>query len=200
MKSYVAAVGLIGLASAVPHAQTAYRREDSYGAPTVTVKNGTIAGVHKSNYKQDYFLGISDRDGNMQQWTDGFSAQAFHSPNHPWGHFGSPTPKASTPPSMARSRLRSMRQCAMDTECVAHEACPRQCADVSKGRSNRLSAIRGLPVPERYQTVRLRERKFAGGSVDPCKSRLMQEFSRSRLSNNRAAASTWAALRTGATT
>ncbi|KAF2215430.1 hypothetical protein CERZMDRAFT_65721 [Cercospora zeae-maydis SCOH1-5] len=58
MKSYVAAVGLIGLASAVPHAQTAYRREDSYGAPTVTVKNGTIAGVHKSNYKQDYFLGI----------------------------------------------------------------------------------------------------------------------------------------------
>ncbi|KAI5362182.1 putative carboxylesterase, type B, carboxylesterase type B, active, alpha/Beta hydrolase [Septoria linicola] len=30
----------------------------SYGAPTVTVKNGTIAGVHKSNYNQDYFLGI----------------------------------------------------------------------------------------------------------------------------------------------
>lgn len=26
--------------------------------PKVTIKNGTIEGVHKSNYKQDYFLGI----------------------------------------------------------------------------------------------------------------------------------------------
>ena len=60
MKSIVAAAGLISLASAVPHAQVPYRRQTatSYGTPSVTVKNGTLSGVHKSNYGQDYFLGI----------------------------------------------------------------------------------------------------------------------------------------------
>lgn len=59
MRLFIAAAGLIGLATAVPRAQTPYRRQtaSSYGTPSVTVKNGTIAGVHKSNYGQDYFLG-----------------------------------------------------------------------------------------------------------------------------------------------
>lgn len=30
----------------------------SSGAPTVTVKNGTVAGYTNSNYKQDFFLGV----------------------------------------------------------------------------------------------------------------------------------------------
>lgn len=33
------------------------RRADS-GPPTVTVKNGTISGVHSSTYNQDFFLGV----------------------------------------------------------------------------------------------------------------------------------------------
>ncbi|KXT06800.1 hypothetical protein AC578_7089 [Pseudocercospora eumusae] len=58
MKSLLAATGLLGIASAVPRTQTSYRRQASYGTPTVTVKNGTIAGVHSSTYNEDYFLGI----------------------------------------------------------------------------------------------------------------------------------------------
>ena len=30
----------------------------SSGGPTVTVKNGTIAGLHSSTYNQDMFLGV----------------------------------------------------------------------------------------------------------------------------------------------
>ncbi|KAK5164953.1 uncharacterized protein LTR77_009618 [Saxophila tyrrhenica] len=33
-------------------------KRQSSGAPTVTVKNGTISGVHSNTYDQDYFLGI----------------------------------------------------------------------------------------------------------------------------------------------
>ena len=45
---------LLAVVSAAP----GYRRQDSYGAPTVSVKNGTISGVHSSTYNEDYFLGI----------------------------------------------------------------------------------------------------------------------------------------------
>lgn len=65
MKSFIAAVGLVGLASAAPRVQT-HQRPHSYGGPTVTVKNGTIAGVHKSNYKQDYFLGMPHHSEKMR--------------------------------------------------------------------------------------------------------------------------------------
>jgi hypothetical protein len=51
MKAFVAAVALIGLASAhIPSRRHTH-------TPIVTVKNGTIAGIHKPNYGQDYFLG-----------------------------------------------------------------------------------------------------------------------------------------------
>ncbi|PPJ55529.1 hypothetical protein CBER1_05378 [Cercospora berteroae] len=58
MKCFIAAAGLVCLTSAAPRVQTPHQRPGSYGIPSVTVKNGTIAGVHKSNYKQDYFLGV----------------------------------------------------------------------------------------------------------------------------------------------
>ena len=42
----------ITLASASPISRRAY------GEPTVTVKNGTIAGLHSSTYNQHMFLGV----------------------------------------------------------------------------------------------------------------------------------------------
>ncbi|KAM0706607.1 hypothetical protein Q7P35_005934 [Cladosporium inversicolor] len=49
---------LLAVASALPE----YRRQTGYGsnggAPTVSVKNGTISGTHSSTYNEDYFLGI----------------------------------------------------------------------------------------------------------------------------------------------
>jgi carboxylesterase type B len=56
MKTSLAVAGLLGLA----HALVPNRRQEpsSYGAPTVTVKNGTIEGVRASTYNTDYFLGI----------------------------------------------------------------------------------------------------------------------------------------------
>jgi carboxylesterase type B len=43
------------LAATVANAVPAVRRAS---APTVTVKNGTISGVHSSTYNQDFFLGV----------------------------------------------------------------------------------------------------------------------------------------------
>lgn len=53
MKSFLVGAGLLGLASAIPH-----RRQGSTGTPSVTVKNGTIEGLHSDTYNEDYFLGI----------------------------------------------------------------------------------------------------------------------------------------------
>ena len=59
MRYHSTAIGLLDLATAALGARVPYnRRQSSYGTPTVTVKNGTIAGVHSSTYNEDYFLGI----------------------------------------------------------------------------------------------------------------------------------------------
>jgi hypothetical protein len=36
-----------------------------FGAPTVTVKNGTYEGVHSAQYNQDFFLGILSRNHHL---------------------------------------------------------------------------------------------------------------------------------------
>lgn len=53
MKSIIAGASLLGLATAFPHQSHGYD-----GSPTVSVKNGTIAGLHSTTYNEDYFLGI----------------------------------------------------------------------------------------------------------------------------------------------
>lgn len=52
MKFLVFAVLSASLANAFPTSRRAS------GGPTVTVKNGTIAGLHSSFYNQDLFLGV----------------------------------------------------------------------------------------------------------------------------------------------
>jgi len=61
----LAATALFGsLAAAVPAHPHGYGSPGTYsgaasaGSPTVTVKNGTVAGVHSSTYNQDFFLGV----------------------------------------------------------------------------------------------------------------------------------------------
>lgn len=64
MASLVCAALVAGLAAAAPRPQTKYTPAQygppSYGsnAPTVTVKNGTVAGLHSTTYNQDFFLGV----------------------------------------------------------------------------------------------------------------------------------------------
>lgn len=55
------AAAFVGLGLAVPHASIAARQlaTRSNASPSVTVKNGTIAGIHQPNYNQDFFLGKS---------------------------------------------------------------------------------------------------------------------------------------------
>lgn len=53
MKSIFLGAGLLGLVCAIPHSGHGYS-----GTPKVTVKNGTIEGVHSNAYNEDYFLGI----------------------------------------------------------------------------------------------------------------------------------------------
>lgn len=51
LKSLLLSAGFLGLVSAA-------RLPTRTNTPTVTIKNGTISGLHNSNYNQDYFLGI----------------------------------------------------------------------------------------------------------------------------------------------
>lgn len=55
------AAAFVGLGLAVPHSSIAARQlaTRSNASPSVTVKNGTIAGIHQPNYNQDFFLGKS---------------------------------------------------------------------------------------------------------------------------------------------
>lgn len=55
------AAAFVGLGLAVPHSSITARQlaTRSNASPSVTVKNGTIAGVHQPNYNQDFFLGKS---------------------------------------------------------------------------------------------------------------------------------------------
>lgn len=53
MKSFITGAGLLGLATAVPNQSRVHG-----GSPTVSVKNGTISGLHSTTYNEDYFLGI----------------------------------------------------------------------------------------------------------------------------------------------
>ncbi|KAK0890282.1 hypothetical protein LTR91_018840 [Friedmanniomyces endolithicus] len=60
MKSFFAAALLGGAAYAAPTWPTNYGPPSGYGsgAPSATVKNGTVTGVHSSAYNQDFFLGV----------------------------------------------------------------------------------------------------------------------------------------------
>ncbi|KAF2162880.1 hypothetical protein M409DRAFT_68850 [Zasmidium cellare ATCC 36951] len=53
MKSFIAGAGLLGLVATAPNPAPGYG-----GSPKVTVKNGTIEGLHSATYNEDYFLGI----------------------------------------------------------------------------------------------------------------------------------------------
>ena len=53
MKSIIAGAGLLSLVAAAPSQAPGYG-----GSPKVTVKNGTIEGLHSTTYNEDYFLGI----------------------------------------------------------------------------------------------------------------------------------------------
>ena len=57
MRSLLVASGLAAWSSLVLGASIPYSRRP-YGAPTVTIKNGTIQGVHSSTYNEDFFLGV----------------------------------------------------------------------------------------------------------------------------------------------
>ncbi|KAK3615626.1 hypothetical protein LTR56_026484 [Elasticomyces elasticus] len=68
MKTFVAAALLTGAATAAPHPPSHYGPPGGYGGghgsgsgsgvPTVSLKNGTVTGVHSSTYNQDYYLGV----------------------------------------------------------------------------------------------------------------------------------------------
>lgn len=55
------AAAFVGLGLAVPHSSIAARQlaTRSNASPSVTIKNGTIAGIHQPDYNQDFFLGKS---------------------------------------------------------------------------------------------------------------------------------------------
>lgn len=55
------AAAFVGLGLAIPHSSITARQlaARSNASPSVTVKNGTIAGIHQPNYNQDFFLGKS---------------------------------------------------------------------------------------------------------------------------------------------
>lgn len=64
MRNVLVVCSLVGIAAAVPAASLANRPD---GAPTVKVKNGTIAGVHSNTYNEDYFLGIPFAQAPVEQ-------------------------------------------------------------------------------------------------------------------------------------
>lgn len=61
------AAAFVGLGLAVPHASIAARQlaTRSNASPSVTVKNGTIAGIHQPDYNQDFFLGKSSSSSRV---------------------------------------------------------------------------------------------------------------------------------------
>lgn len=66
MRNTLLATALLGGAvNAAPKQVPRYNAPSHYispsygsGTPTVTIKNGTISGVHQATYNQDYFLGV----------------------------------------------------------------------------------------------------------------------------------------------
>lgn len=54
MKAFVAAALLSSSAYAAPRSAS----PPGYGTPTVSLKNGTVSGVHSSTYNQDFYLGV----------------------------------------------------------------------------------------------------------------------------------------------
>jgi len=60
MKSFFAAALLGGAAYAAPTWPSNYGPPSGYGsgAPSASIKNGTVTGVHSSAYNQDFFLGV----------------------------------------------------------------------------------------------------------------------------------------------
>jgi hypothetical protein len=70
MRAFITATALFGFATAAPGwPQHGWGHPPGHGngfppgyggsnAPTVTVKNGTISGVHSSTYNEDFFLGV----------------------------------------------------------------------------------------------------------------------------------------------
>jgi carboxylesterase type B len=56
-KSFLVSGSLLAGAVAAPH-RPHHPRASNSTTPTVTIKNGTVNGVHSAEYNQDYFLGV----------------------------------------------------------------------------------------------------------------------------------------------
>ncbi|EMF13824.1 cholinesterase [Sphaerulina musiva SO2202] len=63
------AAAFVGLGLAIPHSSITARQlaTRSDASPSVTVKNGTIAGIHQPDYNQDFFLGIPFAQPPLEQ-------------------------------------------------------------------------------------------------------------------------------------
>lgn len=61
------AAAFVGLGLAIPHSSITARQlaTRSDASPSVTVKNGTIAGIHQPDYNQDFFLGKSSSSSRV---------------------------------------------------------------------------------------------------------------------------------------
>lgn len=115
------AAAFVGLGLAVPHASIAARQlaTRSNASPSVTVKNGTIAGIHQPIYNQDFFLGRSSSSSRVTTIRYAVTkcplcAKGFHSHNRRLNSFAFAILKASMPPTAVSFRRLNMRPCATD--------------------------------------------------------------------------------------